>query len=197
MKRCADEAGSRGRRRHLARMWRPGRQIGSTRDMCRPGRRSSSESVFNSAPVGLSPITPPPPHMIEHGPAVAHDRPAHASEKGGDGIRTHEKRICNPPVDSGSGNEQESYGNSAFEPAYFPDSSSPGLIDDPDLWSVVNAWSLLAEPIRRAVMALVGSVAPDTTTKTPPDALEARGFGRGSICAPAARPSGTCQGEEM
>jgi len=41
---------------------------------------------------------------------------------------------------------------------------------------VVAAWPLLPEPIRRAVLALVGSVTADTTTKTPADAHGIAGF---------------------
>ena len=41
---------------------------------------------------------------------------------------------------------------------------------DPDLAAVVRAWGTLPEPIRRAVLALVGTVTSITITKTPADA---------------------------
>jgi hypothetical protein len=50
---------------------------------------------------------------------------------------------------------------------------------DADLRRVVTAWPALPELIRRAVMALVGTVTSSTTTKTPADAHDNAGFGGG------------------
>ncbi len=45
--------------------------------------------------------------------------------------------------------------------------------------SVVAAWPALPEPIRQAVMALVGSVTSSTTTETPASDHGNGGFGDG------------------
>ena len=40
-------------------------------------------------------------------------------------------------------------------------SDSSKMQDDPDLQAIVNAWSVLSEPVKAAVMALVESDAAD------------------------------------
>ncbi|RMF83894.1 MAG: hypothetical protein D6744_03965 [Planctomycetota bacterium] len=57
---------------------------------------------------------------------------------------------------------------------------TPGAIDDSDLAAVVATWPALPGAIRRAVMALVGTVADSTTTETPPDDHGSDGFGDGA-----------------
>ncbi len=52
-------------------------------------------------------------------------------------------------------------------------------INDAELAAVVAAWPALPEPIRRAVLALVGSVAAVAETKTPAGGHPNGGFGDG------------------
>ena len=50
---------------------------------------------------------------------------------------------------------------------------------DSELRHVVAAWPVLPEPIRRAVLALVGTVTNVTGTETPLDGHDNGGFGDG------------------
>jgi hypothetical protein len=87
--------------------------------------------------------------------------------------------LGNQPGACVSGEETDTYSNATDTPAHSPDSCGATALDDAELRSVVAAWPALPEPIRRAVMALVGTVTSNTTTKTPADANSNAGFGGG------------------
>lgn len=53
------------------------------------------------------------------------------------------------------------------------------LAGDVELAAVAAAWPAMPAPIRRAVMALVGTVTAVAETKTPADGHESGGFGDG------------------
>ena len=97
----------------------------------------------------------------------------------GDGIRTHDVQLGNQSGACVSDEETDTYSDAKDAPAYSPDSCGATAFDDAELRSVVAAWPALPEPIRRAVMALVGTVTSNTTTKTPADVHGNAGFGGG------------------
>ena len=103
----------------------------------------------------------------------------HFHSKAGDGIRTHDVQLGNQSGACVSGQYKNTYSKPTDAPAHSPDSCGAMAFDDSELRSVVAAWPTLPEPIRRAVLALVGTVASSTTTKTPGDVHGEAGFGGG------------------
>ena len=59
---------------------------------------------------------------------------------GGDGIRTHESRICNPLTDSTRDAGRETYNDRAETPTHTPDSCTAEEAADPDLERAATAW---------------------------------------------------------
>jgi len=56
-------------------------------------------------------------------------------------------------------------------------------LNDAELQAVMATWPALPEPVRRAVMALVGTVTSVTVTKTPIFGGANWGFGDGPLCS--------------
>jgi len=94
-------------------------------------------------------------------------RGAEGGRKAGDGIRTHDVQLGKQFPPCASGEERVAYRNASNNPACSSDSCAVTTLHDDELRCVAAAWPALPEPIRRAVMALVGSVVSNTTTKTP------------------------------
>ena len=89
-------------------------------------------------------------------------------------IRTCDRRIRNPVSRSITNAGADTYNGPSDAPTLNPTSWGADRPVDPDLRRVVDAWPTLPEPIRRAMLALVGSV---TTTETPADGHGDAGFG--------------------
>ena len=77
----------------------------------------------------------------------------------GDGIRTHDVQLGKQPGSNVTDDSADTCECQAAGPAYSPDSCGATAFADAELRSVVTAWPVLPEPIRRAIMALVGAVA--------------------------------------
>ena len=90
-----------------------------------------------------------------------------------DAIVTHDAGdSCNPCAEGAGKSAGNLLDRSALPPAI--------PIDDAELASVVAAWPALPTAIRRAVLALVGSVTGDAETETPTGGHEIGGFGDGA-----------------
>ncbi len=74
-----------------------------------------------------------------------------------DGTRTRNHRIDSPPISRAK--HQKNKAHTASEHNGRSDDLIAGETLDPDLARVVAAWPTLSEPIRRAVLALIGSAA--------------------------------------
>ena len=81
--------------------------------------------------------------------------------KGGDGIRTHEKRICNPLPGSVTNADTSTSEHAPATPSNSPSSSTATDPPDADLRRVVEAWPELPPAIRAGILAMVqASAAP-------------------------------------
>jgi hypothetical protein len=78
-----------------------------------------------------------------------------------------------------SGADLDTSETSQTTPSNSTSSTTYDAPDDLDLRAVVAAWLTLPPAIRRAILALVGSVTGSTTTETPADGNGNGGFGDG------------------
>ena len=84
-------------------------------------------------------------------------------ETGRSGIRTRDKRICNPPAETHNPlplDELETGGQPLAEPAQNPDAQNAvtSVPTDPDLAALVAAWPKLPEALKAGIVAMVKAV---------------------------------------